>query len=42
MSTTLTEIDRETLHGKLNRGDELVLVDALGPFRSRRRTYPAP
>jgi rhodanese-related sulfurtransferase len=31
MSTTLTEINRETLHGKLNRGDELVLVDALGP-----------
>ena len=32
MSTTLAEIDRDTLHERLERGDELVLVDALGPI----------
>jgi len=31
MSATLVEIDRETLREKLERGDQLVLVDALGP-----------
>lgn len=31
MATALVEIDRETLRQKLERGDELVLVDALSP-----------
>jgi rhodanese-related sulfurtransferase len=31
VSTTLVEIDQETLLAKLEGGDELVLVDALGP-----------
>jgi rhodanese-related sulfurtransferase len=32
VSATLVEIDREALHAKLERGDELVLVDALAPL----------
>ena len=32
VSATLLEIEREALRGKLERGDELVLVDALGPI----------
>ena len=32
MSATLAEIDRETLRQKLERGEQLVLVDALGPL----------
>ena len=32
MSTTLVEIDRETLFEKLERDDTLVLIDALGPL----------
>jgi rhodanese-related sulfurtransferase len=32
VSTTLVEIDREALLAKLEGGDELVLVDALGPL----------
>jgi len=32
MSAALREIDVETLRAKLERGDSLVLVDALGPI----------
>lgn len=32
VSTTLDEIDREALREKLERGDDLVLIDALGPL----------
>jgi rhodanese-related sulfurtransferase len=32
MSTAVAEIDRETLRLALERGDTLVLVDALGPI----------
>jgi rhodanese-related sulfurtransferase len=32
VATTLVEIDRETLWQKLERGDVLVLVDALSPI----------
>ena len=32
MSTAAAEIDRETLRLELERGDTLVLVDALGPI----------
>jgi rhodanese-related sulfurtransferase len=32
VSAALVEIDRESLRRKLERGDELVLVDALGPL----------
>src|SRR5436190_23475337 len=32
MTTGLPHIDRETLRGKIERGDEFVLVDALSPM----------
>ena len=32
MSSVLAEIDRDELHARMERGDELVLVDALGPI----------
>ena len=32
MSSVLPEIERDELHARMERGDELVLVDALGPI----------
>ena len=32
MSTAFAEIDRDELHARMERGDGLVLVDALGPI----------
>ena len=32
MATALAEIDRDELRARMERGDELVLVDALGPI----------
>jgi rhodanese-related sulfurtransferase len=32
VSSALAEIDRHELHARMERGDELILVDALGPI----------